>query len=408
MEFQLTSNKNNTYNININLIQENIVFNIESTGLPKKIIKESFTLFDMKMNFSIFRKDKYKNIESLFNEFQNIIKSSSITLFEDEKQIELHISSINDFKQTLKFIFEQNIDLNAPVLELSLLYEKLSLEKNKEINYLTQKNNENEIKFEDLKKEINELKEEIKQLKQKHENEIRDLKDDYNDKINELNLEKENIYKSFEEKFKKLEENCLINSDELEELNKRIEKIYTNFQTQLLFLTSNDFENFKSVLQAHYNYLSEESWSVLFAEKYKDGYEFIIDFIFQNMKGKNGNDANNVIEHDMKNYKVYTGENWNSFFITNVIFQMLFSNDIELNLEGIEETLEKIYKLKPEFKNDYELQLKKPVEDIKFYLNDFKLFNILKGIKNLIIPKMDLIKNKKDKLEQLNEKIEKN
>ena len=68
MEFQLTSNKNNTYNININLIQENIVFNIESTGLPKKMIKESFTLFDMKMNFSIFRKDKYKNIESLFNE----------------------------------------------------------------------------------------------------------------------------------------------------------------------------------------------------------------------------------------------------------------------------------------------------------------------------------------------------
>ena len=129
MGFQLTSNKNNTYNININLIQENIVFNIESTGLPKKIIKESFTLFDMKMNFSIFRKYNYQNIESLFNEFQNIIKSSSITLFEDEKNIELHIYSINDIEPILKFIFEQNIDLNATVLELSLLYEKLSLEK---------------------------------------------------------------------------------------------------------------------------------------------------------------------------------------------------------------------------------------------------------------------------------------
>ena len=211
MEFQLTSNKNNTYNININLIQENIVFNIESTGLPKKIIKESFTLFDMKMNFSIFRKDKYKNIESLFNEFQNIIKSSSITLFEDEKQIELHISSINDFKQTLKFIFEQNIDLNATVLELSLLYEKLNLEKNNEINYLTQKNNENCKKVEDLKGEIDNLKEEIKQLKLQYENEIKDLKNNYDDKINELNLEKENIYNIIEEQYKKLGEICLIN-----------------------------------------------------------------------------------------------------------------------------------------------------------------------------------------------------
>ena len=162
MEFLLTSNKYNTYNININLIPENIVFNIESTELPKKRIKESFTLFDMKMKFSIFRKYNYQNIESLFKEFQNIIKSSSITLFEDEKQIELHISLINDIEPTLKFIFEQNIDLNATVLELSLLYEKLSLEKNKEINYLIQKNNEDEIKIEDLKREINELKEEIK------------------------------------------------------------------------------------------------------------------------------------------------------------------------------------------------------------------------------------------------------
>ncbi len=213
MEFQLISNKNNTYNININLIPEYIVFNIESTGLPKKRIKESFTLFDMKMNFIIFRKNNYQNIESMFNELKNIIKSSSITLFEDEKKIELDISSINDYEPTLKFIFEQNIDLNATILELSLLYEKLSLEKNKEINYLTQKNNENDIKIEDLKREINNLREEIKQLKLEHENDIKDLKDDYNDKINELNLEKENIYNITEAKYKKLDDNCLKDSD---------------------------------------------------------------------------------------------------------------------------------------------------------------------------------------------------
>jgi len=86
---------------------------------------------------------------------------------------------------------------------------------------------------------------------------------------------------------------------------------------------------------------------------------------------------------------------------------MLFSEDIELNLDGIEETLEKIYKLKPEFKNDYELQLENQKLDIKRYLNDFKLFNILKGIKNFIIPKMNLIKDKNDQLEQLDEKIKK-
>ena len=179
------------------------------------------------------------------------------------------------------------------------------------------------------------------------------------------------------------------------------------FSNTISILTSNDFENFKNVLQAHYNYLSEESKSVLFEEKFKDGYDYIIEFIFQNIKGKNGINANNVIEHEMKNYKKYTCENWNSFLINNVIFQMLFSNDIELNLNGIEETLEKIYKLKPEFKNDFEIYLKKPVRDIKSHLDDFKLFNILKGIKNFIIPKMDLIKDKNDQLDKINEKIEK-
>ena len=177
-------------------------------------------------------------------------------------------------------------------------------------------------------------------------------------------------------------------------MNEKIEKIYTNFQTQLLFLTSNDFENFKSVLQSHYDYLKEKSQSELFEEKFKVGYDYIIEFIYENIRGKNGIDANNVIEHEMKNYKKYTCENWNSFLINNVIFQMLFSNDIELNLNGIEETLEKIYKLKPEFKNDFELQLEKPVRDIESHLDDFKLFNILKGIKNFIIPKMNLIKDK--------------
>ena len=46
---------------------------------------------------------------------------------------------------------------------------------------------------------------------------------------------------------------------------------------------------------------------------------------------------------------------------------MLFSNDIELSLNGIKETLEKIYKLKPEFKKDFKLKLKGPLSDIKFY-----------------------------------------
>ena len=148
---------------------------------------------------------------------------------------------------------------------------------------------------------------------------------------------------------------------------KRLKKYIQKFQTQLLFLTSNDFENFKSILQAHYNYLSEFNQSVLFKDHYKLSYECIIDFIFQNIRGKNGIDSNKIFEFEMNDYKEYTNGTWNAFLINNVLFQMLFSNDIELNLDGIEKTLEKIYKLKPEFKNDYEFQLEKPVEDIKRY-----------------------------------------
>ena len=62
---------------------------------------------------------------------------------------------------------------------------------------------------------------------------------------------------------------------------------------------------------------------------------------------------------------------------------MFYSNndDIELNEKGVSQTLEKIYILQPDFKNNFKLELEEAKWDIKVYVERFNLGDIIKAIK---------------------------
>ena len=135
----------------------------------------------------------------------------------------------------------------------------------------------------------------------------------------------------------------------------------------------------------------------MYEEHYKKSYDTIVDIIYDNITGKNGDDSNKVIEfklnYDYKKYNKYTNGEWNWFLINNVIFQMMFSNNIELNENGVEQTLNKIYELRSEFEKDFESELRWAKWQIEHYVTDYEICKIIKGIKEYIMPKKNLLSN---------------
>ena len=148
--------------------------------------------------------------------------------------------------------------------------------------------------------------------------------------------------------------------------------------------------------------MEESSNSALFNPSYKKSYNVITDVIFENINLKNGTNINEIKHFNIKNeksFKEYDKKNWNAFLINNVIFNMIFDDEIELNKNGVEQTLKKIYKLDSELEKNYNSELEKAENDIKQYIEDFKVCDIIKGIKKFIVP------NIKNQLEQQNENL---
>ena len=74
---------------------------------------------------------------------------------------------------------------------------------------------------------------------------------------------------------------------------------------------------------------------------------------------------------------------------------MLFCGDIEPNEIGVSQTLKKIYLLKPEFKQNFKFKLGNAEKNNKNYIKEYKLSDILNGIKKIIIPRVYLSTNNK-------------
>jgi len=400
MELELTSDRNNIYKIAISQISEMILFQVESKDIPKKLIKKGFSYEDMRKDCSFFNNNNYQNIEDIYDQLKKIIEhyktkvsdELKCELKEDDEKIELIIKIKADYLlfkyiKCIDILFPKTIDVNATLAELTSLYQTLKKEKDDEINNLNKKLNESELKYNDLA------------------NEIKNLKDEHNKEINELkseikNLKEEN--KKLDIKTKDLKNDIINNSDNINELRNKLEKYISNTKENLIFLAYNNSENFKNIFELYYKKIKNEKTFLLTEEEYKTSYDNVVDCIFNTVTGKNGDDPNKVIEfesnYDYKKYKKYDANEWNWFIINNVIFQMMFSNDIELDSNGVKQTLEKIYKLRPEFKEDYKFDLERQEFDIIRYIWEFKICQIIKGIKEHLMPKLNFLSKLKEYL----------
>ena len=155
-------------------------------------------------------------------------------------------------------------------------------------------------------------------------------------------------------------------------------------RTHLIYFALNNSTNFKNILENYYKLLQEGGYSFLLDDK--NSYDIINELIIDSIKGKNGTNEDKIVESDKNNYKKYTPNEWNWFLINNVIHQMFFNNnnEIQLNENGVSETLEKIYKLKPDFKTNFKSELENAEYDIKRYVDRYKLGDIIKAIKIFI------------------------
>ena len=392
IEFKLPLKKNNKitniiYNLSIDLVSKIIVFSLESTEIPKKIIHKGYSYSEMINNYNYFSiKEYFQDIESIYKQLyiyiENSKQNTSIELIEEERdKLELVIPTLVLHAPFLKFVFLNKIDTDSAITELSELYKKLKSEKEKEIDSLNQKINENEKKYDKLQKEVALLKEEIINLKDAQTNKIKILENNFKEKIQEIKNEKENMPCPFKNKLDDLEKEINENYDEL---NKTIEKIQSDMRTHLIYFALNNSTNFKNILDNYYKLLKESGY--LFLCDDKNSYDIINELIIDSIKGKNGTNEDKIVESDKNNYKKYDPSEWNWFLINNVIHQMFFNNnyDIQLNENGVSETLEKIYKLKPDFKTNFKSELEKAECDIKRYVDRYKLGDIIKAIKIFI------------------------
>ena len=416
MENKITLKKNNTtYNITIKLVSELIVFHIETSDFPKKIYESSFSDSDIKSKHKSF--SLYEDIKSNFELLKSSIKEpSEIIIDEKENFIVLQIPSplkdlpLKDLSPTMTFEIVEKNDINYKISELYSLYKDLKSEKDNEIKDLLQKNTKYEETFEQMNKEIEELIQkntENEENIEKMNNEIKDLikkNKDYKENFEKMNKEINNLkgeIKKLKEEFKKdktdLENFISLNRTQNRNIEKKLEKLeekttdntnkvndleknYSSLQNQIFILTFNNLGNFKSPFEEYYNKLKKNSTSVLFGEYFKPSYDIIVEIIFENMKRDKEKDNNKVIESsESKKYELYDKSNWNWFLINNVIYQMIFC-DIKLNEEGVDETVENIFKFRPDFEK-YKFDIELAIFDIKNYVKDFKLGQILEGLK---------------------------
>ena len=393
IEFQLPLKKNNKntniiYNISIDLVSKIIVFSLESKEIPKKIIHKGYSYSDMINNYNFFaNKDYFPDIESIYKQLQIYIEyskqKSSIELIEKEIDIiELKMQTLLSFEPFIKFDFSNKIDTDSAVIQLSELYKTLKTEKEKEIDNLNKKINENEKKYDALQKEVVLLKKEIINLKDTQADKIKTLENNFNEKIQEINKEKENMYNTFKKKLDDIEKEIKENYDYFNETNQTIK---SDMRIQSIYLSLNNSQNFKTFLENYYKLLKECSYSFLFDDKFKTSYDHIIELIIDSIKGKNGTNSDKIVEKsETTDYKKYNDSEWNWFLINNVIHQMFYNNDnddIQLNENFVSKTLEKIYILKPDFKTNFKSELDRAKFDIIYYVDVFNLGYIIKAIK---------------------------
>ena len=130
------------------------------------------------------------------------------------------------------------------------MYKTLKKEKEKEIDSLNKKINENEKKYDALQKEVSLLRKEIINLKDTQTNKIKAIENNFNRKIQEINDEKENMKSSFENNLADLQKGI---NEKYDCLKETMQTIQSNTRTQLIYLVLlNNSQNFKAFLENYF------------------------------------------------------------------------------------------------------------------------------------------------------------
>jgi len=430
---QASNNKFYKISVDNNFKKEIISIKCESKEYeniipPKKYSTIDYTIDDLKKLNKFFI--GFDTIKDVYNELKNHKKNRNIQLLEEDTNnliLKIPLNSLN-YKE-LKFELKRvGLDHTKAIDDLYEIIQKLNNKNNDSINSLIFEienlKNQKKVMEDDYKKENEKINNLINNLKDEKNNEINGLKKEIenlnnllkiikNEKNNEINkLKKEK--KAFEEKTKKdfdkfnlMIDSCFKGNEEIHQTTKNIleknielDKLVNNLKVnmkKILFSFSitelkiekikneKNLEYFKDIMNRYYNTLIILDDSFLLKEKYKSSYDYLIEFIFEEITEKNSNNCDKLLEFPGgNNYDKWTRENWNAFFTRNSIHQMFYCENIEVNEKLLDNIYEKLAKLIPNLKRNKDRLFSSYKYDTKGYYEYYQIYYIIEVLKKKI------------------------
>jgi len=424
----LSSNKKE--NSNINEIKED--YYLFSTKNKYEIYKQEF---DNKLKQQI-ENNSFISAKELFGGrlFINLNNNSLINKnITNNIQIQKDISHIQEIYSNFNSI-SNNIDSNYELCRSLISKNIININKSISIlyKYLKTRIKNIKINFESLKENLEEMNKRVSSTEKRiknfiiikmginnkeelelfkiliNENQIKQMKEKINKKINTLNEKIKNKSKEFEEKVNILNNDNInieqkikdvIDEKKLEEIKKEIKRIKEKLND-----LKNKFNNEIEKIKEKYNNNNIE-------KNNEDDIKYRIDKLDDYKK----EDELNIFIHNIKNIKNETENIMNKIklFITDTIIKKFFrlSNDIFLALEPIESYNEKF--------NTYKNSLEKIGKDnfdllfsidealrFKFYFNEYeRRINYLKDLKRTIYKLKKSLKKENEIRQKFNEEL---
>ena len=424
----LSSNKKE--NSNINEIKED--YYLFSTKNKYEIYKQEF---DNKLKQQI-ENNSFISAKELFGGrlFINLNNNSLINKnITNNIQIQKDISHIQEIYSNFNSI-SNNIDSNYELCRSLISKNIININKSISIlyKYLKTRIKNIQINFESLKENLEEMNKRVSSTEKRiknfiiikmginnkeelelfkiliNENQIKQMKEKINKKINVLNEKIKNKSKEFEEKINILNNDNInieqkikdvIDEKKLEEIKKEIKRIKEKLND-----LKNKFNNEIEKIKEKYNNNNIE-------KNNEDDIKYRID----KLDDYKNEDELNIFIHNIKNIKNETENIMNKIklFITDTIIKKFFrfSNDIFLALEPIESYNEKF--------NTYKNSLEKIGKDnfdllfsidealrFKFYFNEYeRRINYLKDLKRTIYKLKKSLKKENEIRQKFNEEL---
>jgi len=424
----LSSNKKE--NSNINEIKED--YYLFSTKNKYEIYKQEFDnkLKQQIENNSFISAKELFGGRLFFNLNNNSLINKNIT---NNIQIQKDISHIQEIYSNFNSI-SNNIDSNYELCRSLISKNIININKSISIlyKYLKTRIKNIKINFESLKENLEEMNKRVSSTEKRiknfiiikmginnkeelelfkiliNENQIKQMKEKINKKINTLNEKIKNKSKEFEEKVNILNNDNInieqkikdvIDEKKLEEIKKEIKRIKEKLND-----LKNKFNNEIEKIKEKYNNNNIE-------KNNEDDIKYRIDKLDDYKK----EDELNIFIHNIKNIKNETENIMNKIklFITDTIIKKFFrlSNDIFLALEPIESYNEKF--------NTYKNSLEKIGKDnfdllfsidealrFKFYFNEYeRRINYLKDLKRTIYKLKKSLKKENEIRQKFNEEL---